>query len=154
MTQGMEANRAGRILEIIVERTLREYGVHVCPYSHEQDNGDLLASVLLIRDVPYTNLYGGTSRSEFVLDDKVRKRRVRIECRYQRVAGSVDEKFPYFISNAEDCMPEGEVVLVVDGEGAKPEAKEWLRAQAAKSQKDIRVVNMNQFLVWAKEFFA
>jgi len=92
------------------------------------------------------------ARSEFVIQADLVSRRIRIECRWQQSSGSVDEKFPYLLWNAERCMPETEIILLVDGGGAKPAAVKWLKTMAAKSKKTIRVFTMVEFKCWLRDF--
>jgi hypothetical protein len=42
---------------------------------------------------------------------------VRIECKWQQSAGSVDEKLPYLYLNAIESMPEDHVIIVYGGGG-------------------------------------
>jgi hypothetical protein len=44
---------------------------------------------------------------------------IGIECKWQRISGSVDEKFPYAYLNCIEAMPERDIIIVVDGGGAK-----------------------------------
>ena len=45
--------------------------------------------------------------------------RIRIECKWQQSSGSVDEKLPYLFLNAKDCMPEKDIMIIIDGKGWK-----------------------------------
>jgi hypothetical protein len=107
---------------------------------------------VLVRNAPYTSIYGCESRSEFVAVDRLRH--VRIECHWQETPGSVDEKFPYLLLNAVECMPENEVLILLGGNGARPEAVNWLAREAGKiNSKRIFVLNVNEFTGWVRREF-
>lgn len=135
--QGQECNISGKLLEESIERSFKVRGVHVSQHTR---NGDLFERRVLLRHVPYVSIYGARSFSEFVYKHGG-EMLVRIECRAQQVAGSVDEKFPYLLKNAIEAMPEPFVWFVLDGTGARSKAVEWLKreAQRAPIGKTIRV---------------
>jgi predicted Rossmann-fold nucleotide-binding protein len=72
--------------------------------------------------------------------------------KWQQVAGSVDEKFPYLYLNCIETMSENEIILIVDGGGYKDGALAWLKdaVQEKKYQnnlaKEIRVFSLVDFL--------
>lgn len=74
-------------------------------------------------------------------------------------SGSVDEKFPYTYLNCVEAMPERDIIIIVDGGGAKQGAVNWLRNAAAARKyagcrdKRIQVMNLSEFLVWANRTF-
>ena len=133
MSQGIEANHSGRFLETVVENEFRLGGIEAFPYSQQKENGDLFATRMLLRNVPYESIYGCNSKSEFLFRDFYMGRDIRIECKWQQEGGSVDEKFPYLLMNARVTMPEYEIWFVVDGGGAREKAIEWLRKQCAQT---------------------
>ena len=82
---------------------------------------------------------------------------IRIECKWQQSNGSVDEKFPYLYLNCIEAMPEKEIVIIVDGGGAKVGAITWLQ-ETVKSKKYtsdynndkiIHVFSLAEFIKWA-----
>jgi hypothetical protein len=80
------------------------------------------------------------------------ERRIRIECRVQENSGSVDEKYPYLFWNARDYMPEPEVILLLHGEGPRPQALSWLRRECkAVDTKVIRVYGISEYRDWFKK---
>lgn len=148
-TQGGEANGSGQFLERVVENEARARSFHVTEWRVDLDNYDLVHPRRLIRRVPYTSIYGCNSTSEFVLVDDLAGRRVRIECRWQQAAGSVDEKMPYLFLNADEAMPEHEIVLLLAGDGARDEAIAWLKNKCRKCQtKTILVQSIPEFRQW------
>ncbi|TCL76901.1 hypothetical protein EDC14_1001186 [Hydrogenispora ethanolica] len=159
--QGGLANSQGRTLEQVVIATLQQKGFQVLPYAKYQ--GTLLEGVaddLLLTNVPFENIYGQQSKTEFKLVSR-RWGEYRIECKWQQSAGSVDEKFPYLYLNCIEKMPEANIILIVDGQGARPGAVEWLRRAARerlyqdglRQPKNIQVFSMAEFVIWANKTF-
>ena len=154
MSQGGESNDSGRWLENTVERTCVELGYLVKTFADDQNNSDLFQPQVLIKNVPYQNLYGRQSRIEFVLVDERYNLRIPIECKTQETSGSVHEKLPYFYLNAIRCMSENNVAFVYSGKWftEQPAGKasiEWLK-NAAKTglfapdqRKRIHIVEVN-----------
>jgi len=52
---------------------------------------------------------------------------IRIECKWQQVKGSVDEKLPYLYLNTIEAMPENTIMILIDGAGWKTGAVKWLK---------------------------
>lgn len=153
MTQGYEANHSGSFLETIFEQEMASRGFLMRNYNEDADNLDMFAPRIVVRNVPYISLYGCLSRSEYVIADNNRK--IRVECRWQSCPGSVDEKFPYLLRNAVECMPEQEVLLLLGGDGARTEAVAWLRRGAQQvAHKTIYVLNINEFPGWVRKELA
>jgi PD-(D/E)XK nuclease superfamily protein len=152
MTQGYEANHSGKFLEDIVQREFSARGFLFRSHGDDAGNLDMFSRRIVLRNVPYRSLYGCTSRSEFVVTDGSRK--VRVECRWQEVNGSVDEKYPYLLRNATERMPEQEVLILLGGDGARPEAIDWLKLEASRVlSKKIYVLNINEFPRWVRDQF-
>lgn len=144
--QGSRANKAGKKLEEMVAAEFMKRGIYPISYKEWQKRKPANA---LVRNVPYVNIYGRPARTEFLL---VREgfSNVRIECRSQQVAGSVDEKLPYMFANSVACE-EHTVLLVVDGDGFKKGAKGWLADQAAAIRhKNICVQSFKEFQDWVE----
>jgi|TARA_Y100000310_G_C20521338_1_gene733830 hypothetical protein len=99
---------------------------------------------ILWKNVPYVSIYGTNCRSEFVLQFKGRK--IRIECKYQESAGSVDEKLPYLMMNFTREVPEEETIIIIEGEGFREGAVNWLRESC--QQTKCKVFNATQFLFY------
>ena len=159
--QGGLANSSGRTLESTIVATVASKGfVHV-PYRLWVQKPTTYGSELLLRDAPYTTIYGHSGKSEFLLRSQRYDLEVRIECKWQQSAGSVDEKFPYLYLNCVECMPEKQIILLVDGGGAKPGSVAWLREACRSGRyttpttaaKTISVMNLSEFLVWANRTF-
>jgi hypothetical protein len=151
LNQGAKANKTGKALEDAVEKHLSSYDITPILYSEWIGSEDVIESRgVLLKNVPYINMFGGNGRGEFVLSaDGIYD--TRIECRAQYVSGSVDEKFPYLLENAK-AFEERNVILVVEGDGYKKGAKSWLKASAAAVKyKNILVLSLPEFKVWCRD---
>ena len=138
MKQGTKANKSGTRLEDKVEKILlSNLPIVSRKYSQTKDRRNIL-----LKHVPYTNIYGNTKcRSEFVLC--YNDRRIRIECKFQESAGSVDEKLPYLFMNFTQSIPETEAIIVIEGNGFKKGAKEWLRKKCGGTK--VLVMSLEEF---------
>ena len=148
--QGSRANKAGKKLEEMVAGEFIKHSVYPMSYRDWVDGGNMNVKGTLVKNVPYINIYGHTGRTEFVL---VRDgfTNVRIECRSQQVAGSVDEKLPCLFENSVACE-ERTVILVVEGNGFKKGAKQWLTDKAAAVRhKNIYVMSFAELQKWVDE---
>jgi len=97
-------------------------------------------------------IYENPWKVDFLLHDGRTKKTLVIECKWQQSQGSVDEKYPYLVQNIKEKSPHPCLVLL-DGDGYKPAAKEWLKTQVDK--KLIGVLTMSEFVKWfgSKENF-
>ena len=86
----------------------------------------------------------------------------RIECKWQQVSGSVDEKLPYLYLNCIEAMPEDNIIILIDGEGWKHGGIQWIKDAAQKEKylnserkpKNIQVFSLTEFMTWANNFFS
>ena len=148
-----ESNHSGQFLENIVKSELLARGFLCLQHGIDADNHHLFEPKRLVLNAPYTSLYGCEARSEFIGIDQNADRRFRIECRFQGVSGSVDEKFPYLLRNAAECMPENEIIILIGGDGARKEAVSWLKSEARKIHyKCISIFSVSEFMQWVKQF--
>ena len=69
-----------------------------------------------------------------------------VESKYQGAAGSVDEKYPYLVENIRTRFPMP-CVIVLDGDGYKSGAAEWLRNQVDGVHL-LGVFTFMQFCAW------
>lgn len=133
----MRSEKTGKVLESIVEHL---WDGDVIPYKKwdKISNG-------LIKNVPYTNIYGSTSRTEFMI--VAGNKKIRIECKWQQSSGSVDEKFPYMF----ECLlnVEEDVIILLDGNGYRKSARDWLIHKCMGiTRKSMRVMNISEFIAW------
>ena len=72
-----------------------------------------------------------------------------IESKWQQSPSSVDEKYPFLISNIQQkyLTP---TIVVMGGGGYKKGAEEWIRSQAGRGSL-LSVFNMEQFAKWANK---
>ena len=73
-----------------------------------------------------------------------------IECKWQEVGGTTDEKYPYFILNIQQCYPvEVEVIVLLAGGGYRQAAADWLKGQVGNNLK--HVFGMEEFQKWVNK---
>jgi len=148
-------NATGRSLENQIELLLNSQSFSTVDYK-DWSKTKPTDGKLLVKHFPYISIYETKCRTEFVLIHD--GRRIRIECKWQQVSGSVDEKFPYLYLNAVQKWEEKESILVVDGGGYKPKALEWLKHSAKnkigfshKPDKAIAVFTFTEFMIWVNK---
>ena len=146
MNQGTKANKSGLKLEARVEDVILENtDVDVEYFSRTEEREDIL-----LKHVPYTNIYGNEKcRSEFLLC--MDGREIRVECKTQKSAGSVDEKLPYVYLNFTRSIAEDEAIIILEGDGFKEGAKEWIRRKCKGTK--VRVFSFDEFKKYAEEGF-
>lgn len=150
---GSTANKHGKILEKALLPAFLENGYKVVK-SRDKDYDDVvdLVDKYVISDAEYTSIYGRRCKTEFVLVNKNINKRIRIECKWQQSSGSVDEKLPYLFLNCVESFEEQDIIIIIDGEGQRKGAIEWLKKAAADPKmnkgKNILVMNLPEFLKW------
>lgn len=129
-TQGAQANRTGKVAENMIDAMLRKLGYEP-----------------LRQRTIGIGIYGTPIQADFLLE------RARgfpegliIESKWQGVGGSVDEKYPYLIENIRHCFP-CPVIILADGDGARPGAIRWLRDQVD-GQKLFAVFSLKELVKW------
>ena len=154
--QGGLANSSGNTLEQTIVATLASKGFAVAMYRAWVKEPAAYPAEILLCNAPYETIYGHRGNTEFLLLSARYNLNIRIECKWQQSAGSVDEKFPYLYLNCVEQMPEDQILIVVDGGGAKAGAVEWLRRACAErlylapdSPKRITTMNLVEFITWA-----
>lgn len=149
-TQGAMANKSGHVFEKMAVPVFEANGYPVVAWKQFREHPlDRCA----VKDVPFINVYGSQSKTEFVIVDG--DRRIRVECKFQTSAGSVDEKFPYMYLNSVLAYPEREVILIIDGDGYRPGARQWVIDRVNENWlgykelgKSIMVMRLTQFTDW------
>jgi len=151
--QGHNANKSGKWLESEVEYTLNNLGFKSVnlksigkEFGEDVSNNNLPG--FIVKNSYYTDMFGRRSRGEFLLQ-VANRGPIRIECRRQTRAGSVDDKVTTLMGNCVSCE-EKEVIIVIDGGGIRKERYRYLidTARAVRFKK-IRVMNLSQFKSWA-----
>lgn len=161
MAKGKVANITGNQLEIAVQTVLLNKGFEIEKYSSWVKNPSGFGDELLLKNVPFTTIYGHRGTTEFLLLSKKYGLKIRIECKWQQQAGSVDEKLPYLYLNAIEAMPEKSIMILIDGDGFKTGAKIWLKETVLKrlyfdptrEKKDLMVFSLAEFFTWANNTF-
>lgn len=157
--QGNKANSTGNVLEQTVVSTFKAKGFEVVKYRVWEKKKEKYGTELLLENIPFETIYGHKGNTEFLLKSEVHNLEIRIECKWQQSAGSVDEKFPYLYLNCIESMPENDIIIIVDGGGYKDGALQWLKdaAKDGKYQnqdiKNIEVFSLADFIVWANNNF-
>ena len=154
-------NITGSQLETAIMTVLINKGFNVVSFKDWEKDQQAYGSELLLRNVPFETIYGHRGKTEFLLKSQKHQRSIRIECKWQQVAGSVDEKLPYLYLNAVEKMPEREIILLIDGPGWKSGALEWIRkairdfkyADVFNHGKQIHLFNLSEFFAWANRTF-
>jgi hypothetical protein len=142
---GVTANKQGKVLENLVRSNVLHYGYTEMDFS-QWTIKDKPCGVL-VTNAPYKTIYNTKGKTEFLLV-LTGDYHIRIECKWQQVSGSVDEKFPYLFENMK-TVEEPEVIILLDGGGYKKEARNWLIEKCkAHKEKSIKVFNMGEFTKW------
>lgn len=132
-------------------------GLKIAAYREWEKHPGRSGTELLLTNVPYTTIYKHPGKTEFLLKSARYNLEIRIECKWQQVSGSVDEKLPYLYLNSIEAMPERHIVIVIDGAGWKAGAIPWLKDAAARKKyttpenedKKIEVLSLTEFMTWA-----
>lgn len=161
MEKGTKSNITGNQLEVAVKTVLTGKGFELINYRIWEKNKEKFGDELLLENVPFTTIYEHKGNTEFLLISKKYDLRIRIECKWQQVAGSVDEKLPYLYLNAIESMPEKSIMILIDGTGWKTGAIKWLKDAVKQKKytteknisKDISVFNLTEFFTWSNTKF-
>lgn len=157
MTQGSRANTQGKILEGTIIPTFERYGFQIVKYSEWSNNPTAYGSKVLLKNVPYTTIYGHKGYTEFLAISDQPALQVRIECKWQQSPGSVDEKFPYLYLNCLEAIPEKDRIIIAGGGGMKKGTIPWLKRVVQEKRylpidsdtKNIQVFTIEEFIIWA-----
>jgi hypothetical protein len=156
--QGTLANIGGNLLERTVKEVFLSKGFTLINYRVWQKTPEKYGKELLLTNVPFKTIYKHYGNTEFLASSEKHKFKIRIECKWQQSAGSVDEKLPYLYLNCIEAMPEDYIIIIIDGGGFKTGAITWLK-EAAKSNKyndagvmkSILVFSLAEFIAWANK---
>lgn len=152
---------SGNTLESTIKGTLEAKGFVSVMYSTWIKKPDNYGKELLLKNVPYTSIYGGKGYTEWLLKSERWNKEIRIEAKWQGGSGSVDEKFPYYYLNAIEQIPENELIIIYGGGGFREGAVPWLKevvrthkyTQSDTVQKTMHVFNVEEFIQWANNTF-
>ena len=132
MTKGQRANKRGKWLENSVAELLDE--------EYEKVSSQHFFALRSLKQPIYTRqchigkcIYGKNHTVDFILYHPIRWQDcLVIQCKWQAVGGSIDEKFPYAVMSIQ--LNEFETIIVLDGSGYSKGAGDWLRGQAGKNK--------------------
>ncbi|MEW5846684.1 MAG: PD-(D/E)XK nuclease superfamily protein [Bacteroidota bacterium] len=161
MEKGSKSNETGNQLERAVVSVFRGKRFEIVKYRDWEKNKEKYGNELLLVNVPFTTIYKHNGNTEFLLLSERYNICARIECKWQQVSGSVDEKLPYLYLNAIEAMPENTIIILIDGQGWKQGAIQWLKdavsskkySNESNSSKQIFVFNLTEFFTWANNTF-
>lgn len=132
----------------------------VCPYGEYRDHrSDLIAvngTRWLIKGWPYTTIYGTPGRREYFIETP--EWQGQLECKFQNVGGSVDEKMVY-VTETLKRLDIARLAIVFGGQYWKTTDRgqgiiRWLRKEALALQthgKQLLVCSQGEFLDWANK---
>lgn len=166
--QGQRAAKNGKIIESMLFPLFEKngYTIALCRKDKDYPNYPIYNArtkeefdsldKLVLYQVPFHSIYPNrVGRTEFLIINKTKQRRIRVESKWQQGSGSVDEKIPYLYLNAVFAFPENEIVIVMDGGGFDKSAKPWLVEQVKKRwllddkpEKSIKVMTVMEFTAW------
>jgi len=149
MNQGRQANKNGQMLENqIKERILSEkykqvkgnvFLIHKDLYPNEKIFSHQCRICQSIYDTPY--------KTDFIIYDLDKHPTcLAFEIKWQSISGSVDQKYPYMVNNIKNKFP-CPAIIVLDGNGYRPQAFEWLKNQI--DNKLLGVFSIVDFFNWA-----
>lgn len=139
-----KANKTGRVLEDTIARTLDSKGYEAVHWKKFEASKYLEQPIYSTQYQCGTCIYGKIKRVDFVLyHPQKHKNCLIIECKWQQIRGSVDEKYPYLVINIQKRYPYKSIILL-DGEGYSSKAGKWLKKQ--KGNNLIDVLNIAEFL--------
>lgn len=161
MEKGTKSNISGNQLEVAVKTVLTGKGFDLVNYRVWEKSKDKYGDELLLENAPFTTVYEHKGNTEFLLISKKYNLNIRIECKWQQVAGSVDEKLPYLYLNTIEAMPEKSIMILIDGGGWKAGALKWLKDAVKQKKytteenndKKIYVFSLTEFFTWANKTF-
>lgn len=147
ITGGGQANKTGGTLERFIKRMLEDNGYTQFPNHKAQlfENRKTVGGKQYAEQVPCgTSIYETKRKCDFLImnQDKFPEGLI-IECKWQQSNGSVDEKYPFTVYNILKIgVP---TIILLDGNGYKKAAMEWLKEQASPSRALIGVYTMAEF---------
>lgn len=153
--QGQRAFYNGLELERMTEHMLEKIGFQSIDYKTWKENPDQYKGNVLIRNYPYRKVTGGNGRMEFLLKSDELLYRTRVECRSQRVSGSVEEKLFWLYDNSTSDWHEDNTIIILEGNGFAPKTVEWFKAKCRQTPtgKSVRVFSLDEFVRWAEHKF-
>jgi hypothetical protein len=144
---GRKAKRTGNQLEEFVEKALRDSG-YTEFWNHKANafaNRAAIGGKQYLKQIPIgPTIYETVRKCDFLIINRPHFRDdLIIECKWQQIGGSVDEKYPLLLFNIlKTGIP---TVVLLDGGGYKPAARQWLLDQVHPKGALIGVYTMAEF---------
>ena len=144
---GKKANRTGNLLENFVDNSLRGKG-YTEFWNYKRlafENRRAIGGKQFVKQLVVGQTIYETPRKcdFFIVNRELFPDDLIIECKWQQVAGSVDEKYPFLLFNIlKTGIP---TIILIDGGGYKPAAMRWLKDQVHEKGALIGVWNMTEF---------
>jgi hypothetical protein len=144
---GHKANKTGNRLELFIEQALKASGyIEFWNHRHQVfDNRELIGGKQFIKQALVGDtIYDTVRKCDFLIINRAKfPKDLIIECKWQQSNGSVDEKYPYLLFNIiKTAVP---TVILIDGEGYRPAALEWLKSQVTDTNALRGAWNMMEF---------
>lgn len=126
------ANRTGSRLEKAVDELLEEARYSFVPHGFFFAMREMGQRIYTRQCTIGRDIYGKNRRVDFVLYHPVKwPQSLVIQCKWQAVGGSVEEKYPFEVLNIQQSgYP---TIVLLDGGGYSKGAEQWLRGQAGKN---------------------
>ena len=147
ISSGTQANKTGDVLELFVQRLLQDNG-YAEFWNHKDQvfaNRHNIGGKQYAKEVVIgKSIYDTDVRCDFLILNRDKfPEGLAVECKWQQSSGSVDVKYPYNVFNILKIgLP---TIIIIDGNGARKKAVDWLRSQAHPSKALIGVYNMSEF---------
>jgi len=174
MSGGKQANESGNAWEAWVKIVAQKHGFHILPYAERKKHIPILGEegYVWLR-APYLTIYQTEktpkANSEFVFETT--SERIRVECKWQNDAGSVDEKYLFMYLNAVLTIEEPTIIFALGGSHFVESERgrdirqwlinvcknppSWLSEDAIQrwKSKELLVLDNNSFERWFRERF-
>ena len=155
ISSGTKANRTGNALENFVEDILirndyTEFTNHKKQvFAMRQFIG---GKQFVKQPLCGESIYGSSRKCDFLVLNKEKFHDgLIIECKWQESAGSVDEKYPFVMLNIKKLgVP---TLVLIDGDGYKKQAFNWLKNQISSEPSLIGVYTMKEFQILVNQGF-
>lgn len=87
---------------------------------------DLSIPYYAISQYKHTDIFNANARIDFLIVNNYTNKRYYLECKNQAVAGSVDQKFPYYIHNIQHNKYDGQLIFLLNLSGIRQNVLNWL----------------------------
>lgn len=147
INSGEKANKTGNLLEEFVEQILKKKG-YTEFWNHKAiafENRNAIGGKQYLKQLPVgQTIYESPRKCDFfIINRELFPDGLIIECKWQQVSGSVDEKYPFLLLNIiKTGVP---TAILIDGSGYKKTAMNWLKSQVHDKTALIAVWTMAEF---------